>query len=151
MTEAKKTASKKSTKTETPNVFGFDAFSKMFEKAPSFDMPAVMDFQRKNVEALVEANRVMFDCAKAVASKQADFAKTVAADMNEKAVKTFQNEAPEFNINKSVEDFQAGVKTLGENAREVTDMTTEAGQKAFAVMQERYQESVEEIKEAAKI
>ncbi|WND02030.1 phasin family protein [Temperatibacter marinus] len=150
MPATKKKETKAKAKPAQESVFGFDAFTKMFETAPQFDVQSALDFQKKNLEAMVEANRVMFDCAKEVATKQADFAKIVAADLNDKAVKGFQNEAPEFNVNKQIAELQANVKTLGENVREVADMTTEAGQKAFTVLQERYTASVEEVQTAVK-
>lgn len=150
MPATRKTQSKTKAAPKQDTVFGFDAFTKMFETASQFDMQAALDFQKKNLEAVVEANRMMFDCAKAVATKQADFAKDVAADLNDKAVKGFQNEAPEFNVTKSIEELQANVKSFGDNAREVADMTTEAGQKAFTLLQERYTASVEEIQIAVK-
>lgn len=131
-------------------MFGFETLNGFFEKAPQVDVKSVMDFQRKNVEAMVEVNRVFFDTAKEMAAKQADFAKDMAAELNEKAMKGFQVEKPEFDLNKQVEDFQAAMKTVGENAKSVADMSADAGQKALAIVQERYTASVEEIKAAAK-
>lgn len=55
----------------------FGDFGKMFEqfKVPGVDMSAIADARRKDIEALVDANKAVYEGMQALASKQAEILK----------------------------------------------------------------------------
>jgi phasin family protein len=58
----------------TPGSNPFGDLTKMFEqfKVPGVDMSAIADARRKDIEALVEANKAVYEGMQALASKQAE-------------------------------------------------------------------------------
>ncbi|GHF27007.1 hypothetical protein GCM10017044_22560 [Kordiimonas sediminis] len=134
------------TKTETP-VFGFEAFSDMF-KVPAFDLSAVTEFHKKNVEALAEAGRLAFEGSKSLTQKNVELAKENIAEVNEHATKMFNGKASELGFDKSFETAQAFMQKSVKDARVVADLAVESNQKVIAVLQDRYAAGAEEIKAA---
>ncbi|WP_353150342.1 TIGR01841 family phasin [Pollutimonas bauzanensis] len=55
----------------------FGDFGKMFEqfKVPGVDMSAIADARRKDIEALVDANKAVYEGMQALANKQAEILK----------------------------------------------------------------------------
>lgn len=116
---------------------------------PSFDAKGVFEFQRKNVEAAVEANKIVFEGMKSAAQKQIDLAKDSMAEINEVATTAVNSKTPENGATKFADLSQAMIQNNIKVAREVTDVMVDAGQKAVTVLQERVSEGSEEIRAAA--
>ncbi|RMB08490.1 phasin family protein [Eilatimonas milleporae] len=128
---------------------GFDAFADMFS-APAVDVNSLFEFQRKNVEATVEANRIVFDGMKNVAQHQIDMAKDNLAELNELASTSFMEKTPENGMSSGMEAAQDIFRKNMTAAREAGDVAVEASQKAIAVLQKRYEEGVKELQASAK-
>jgi hypothetical protein len=60
----------------------FGEFTKMLEqfKLPGFDVPAIMEARRKDVEALVTANQAALQGMQSLAQKQADMLRSTLGD-----------------------------------------------------------------------
>lgn len=144
MTTKTETAAKKAAAQKA----GFEAFADYFT-APTFDAKSVFEFQRKNVEAVVEANKIIFEGAKAAAQKNIDLAKDTLAEVNEATTAAMGSKTPENGVQKSVEMAQGMLQKNIKIARESADVMVDAGQKAVAVLQDRYTESTEELKTVA--
>lgn len=130
-------------KTETP--FNVDTFMGMF-KTPKVDYQALLDSQRKNVEAMMEANRIALDGYKSAAEKHADLLKTTVTDMQDVAGKAFDGSTPEINATKQLEAAQTLFKSALDVSREAAELTFAAHQKAFSVLQDRMTAGAEEAK-----
>ena len=137
-TEAKKTEAKKPA----------DMFADWMT-VPSFDAKGVFEFQRKNMEAAVEANKIVFEGMKTVAQKHIDLAKDSMAEMNEAATTAVNSKTPETGATKFADMSQDMMQKNIKIAREATDVMVDAGQKAVTVLQERFAEGSEEIRAAA--
>lgn len=116
---------------------------------PGVDMDAVVASQRKNVEALTSANRVVFEGAQAVAKRQAEI---LQESMNEatKAVDALTksgsaSEAAAKGAELTKETFQ---KALG-NMREIAEMAAKANEEVASTINGRVAETLDEIKEIA--
>ena len=61
----------------------FGDFTKMLEqfKLPGFDVPAIMEARRKDVEALVAANQTAFQGMQSLAQKQAEMLRTTLGEL----------------------------------------------------------------------
>ena len=61
----------------------FGDFTKMLEqfKLPGFDVPAIMEARRKDVEALVTANQTAFQGMQSLAQKQAEMLRTTLGEL----------------------------------------------------------------------
>lgn len=129
-------------KTETA-----DVFAGLF-KFPNFDVDAALDAQRKNIEALVEANRIAFDGYKAVIEKQSEAVRKLFEDSTGATRDALSGKTPEANAQKQFEVAQGVAKSGFESLREVADLTAKTNRETFAVIQKRFSDSVEEIKAA---
>ena len=118
--------------------------------APAVDVNSLFEFQRKNVEATVEANRIVFDGMKNVAQHQIDMAKDNLAELNELASTSFMEKTPENGMSSGMEAAQDIFRKNMTAAREAGDVAVEASQKAIAVLQKRYEEGVKELQASAK-
>src|ERR1700761_1227796 len=67
----------------------FAEFNKLFEqfKLPGFDVPAVMEARRKDVEALIAANQTAVQGIQALAQKQAEMLRSTLAELQDVAQK----------------------------------------------------------------
>ncbi len=122
-----------------------NAFAGLF-KFPLFDVDAVLDAQRKTVEALVEAQRVAFEGYKAVSEKQAEAVQKALEDVSGAAHEVLNGKTPEVNAQKQIELAQNLTRSSFETFREVSELTLKANRDAFAVIQKRWSEGAETFK-----
>ena len=69
---------------EQPNAANpFGEFTKMLEqfKLPGFDVPAIMEARRKDVEALVTANQTALQGMQSLGQKQAEMLRTTLGEL----------------------------------------------------------------------
>ena len=110
------------------------------------DVNAMMDIQRKNLEALNKASQATFEGAQQIAQKQADLFKamfdqaTSAADSLGKASSPQDLAAKEIDLCKSV--FEASLA----NSKKVADMLTKVNDSAAKVINGRISEALDEMK-----
>ena len=138
-----------STKTKQNGLFDVDSFTGAF-KASQIDAGKVIDAQRKNVEAMMEANRVALEGYKTVAERQVALVQDAVSEFSGAANDAFAGKAPEANAAKQFEIAQTFMRSALEGAREVAELAAKANQDAFAVLQQRFTDGVEELKAAAK-
>ncbi|MTV18932.1 MULTISPECIES: phasin family protein [Bradyrhizobium] len=113
---------------------------KMAEKftLPGFDIAALVEWQRKDMEALAEANRQAYEGIQALVSRRNEILQETLAqwqaamqDLAGGAAMTKQAEAAKQQVEKAVADF-----------RELSQMEAQARNNAWKVMQERMQENL---------
>jgi phasin family protein len=114
------------------------------------DAESVISSQRKNIEALTQANQLAVEGVQAVTRRQVEIARE-AFEGASAAIREFaQPSAPEERIAKNAElakqVFEKGIA----NARELAELVTKAQSEAFDVITKRVAESLDEIREQAK-
>ncbi|GAB4121286.1 MAG: hypothetical protein Kow00104_04740 [Rhodothalassiaceae bacterium] len=117
-----------------------------FFKAPNFDFNAVLEAQRKNLEAVMEANRVAFEGFKTATEKQVASVRKTFDEAQGSAAELLNGKTPEVNAAKQIELAQGFVKAQIETMREVAELTAAASRDAFAVIQKRFAEGMDELK-----
>ena len=127
----------------------FDVRRLMSEwKMPSFDLEAVAQCQRRNIEALTQANQLALEGTQAWMRRNLELAR--------QSVEEFQAMLSEFaKPNGSMEDRLARQaeysKTAIEkglaNIRDLTDLVTKANAEAVNVIAKRVKESFDEVRE----
>jgi phasin family protein len=117
---------------------------------PGFDAETLMAVQRKNLEALTQANQLAVEGVQAVARRQVEIARQAVDETSAAFRELAQPGAPEDRLAKNV-DFakQAFEKGLA-NARELAELVTKANTEAFNVITRRVSESFEEFRDSAK-
>lgn len=116
---------------------------------PTFDVDALVASQRRNVEALTEANKLATDGAQVFANRQAEILKNVVdayADAM-RGLMTFND--PQTSVAKQAEFAKASFETSNANLRELTEIATKAQAKSFDVINKRVVESLNEFQALA--
>lgn len=107
---------------------------------PAFDPAALMESQKKNMDALMAANTAAAEAYQALYKKQLEVFESTVAEA-QKSVEGFDPAAPQANP-------QVAQKVLELAMCNMTDLAQEAGKanaEAFRVVQERIAASVQEL------
>jgi phasin family protein len=120
-------------------------------RVPGLDVDALVAAQRKNLEAVTQANQLAVEGVQAVARRQVEIARQ-AFDEFSAVVREFATPtaSPEDRIAKQAELSKQALEKGIANARELTEMVTKANTEAFNVINKRVTESFDEVREFAK-
>jgi phasin family protein len=127
-------------------------FSKAFAgfTLPGFDVEAVLASQRKNIEALTQANQLAVEGVQAVARRQAEIAREAIDEASAVLREIVQPTAPEERVAKNAELLKQTFERGLANTRELTLMLAKANTEAFDVVAKRMAQGFEEIRDEAK-
>jgi phasin family protein len=131
--------------------FDFD-FSKALNdfRVPGVDVDAVVAAQRKNIEALTQANQLAVEGVQAVARRQVEIARQAIDEFSQIVRELSAPTSPEDRIAKQAEFSKQALEKGLSNAREITEMVTKANTEAFNVLNKRVTETFDEVREFAK-
>lgn len=124
----------------------FGEFTKMLEqfKLPGFDVPAIMEARRKDVEALVTANQAALQGMQSLAQKQAEMLRTTLGEL--------QSLAGQFSTSGGAPSAQTAElvqQTLHKALADMQQLAQAAYQsqaESYAVIAKRVEENVQELK-----
>ena len=131
----------KGTAGETP-VFDFTKLMSQF-RLPGVDFAALVDRERKNIEALAKANRIAFEGWQRLVRRQAEI---LQETMKEVVANAGQQDA----IKKRADLAKEGFEKALANMRELAEMATKSQKEAFDVVRKRIEENVEGIRNFGK-
>ena len=116
-------------------------------KIPGFDMQAIMDAQRKNIEALTAANQTAVQGIQAVAQRQAEILSQAMNEVSTVAQQLASSASnPQEMTAKQAELVRKGFEQALANARELAEMVSKSNTEAFAIINKRVTESLQELK-----
>jgi phasin family protein len=117
---------------------------------PGFDVESLVAAQRRNLEALTQANQLAVEGVQAVARRQVEIAREAVDEVSTLVRDWTQPGAPEERIAKNAEYAKVAFEKGIANARELAELVTKANTEAFGVIQKRVSEGFEEMREYAK-
>jgi phasin family protein len=134
-----------------PSFFDFDVTKMMgdFRFRP-FDVEAMMACQRRNIEALSQANQLTVEAVQAVARRQIEIARQTLEDMSALFRDMTQPVSTEDRIAKNTEYAKQMLEKSVSNGREIALLATKAGTEAADVLRKRACEGLDELREFAK-
>ena len=123
----------------------FGDMTKMFEqfKMPGIDMTAILEARRKEVEALVEANKAAYESIQAMARKQAEIMTQAVQGMQQAAQAAIGGGADPGKQTEIVR--KAFEKTLAD-MKELAEMGRQSQADAMAHLTQRATEQMEEVR-----
>lgn len=125
----------------------FSRFAAEF-KLPGVDMQAVMDSQRRNLEALGAANKRAIEGMQAVARRQSEIFRQMMEE-TQAAMRDFMAAAsPEDKATRQTELAKSAFERAIANMREISDMVAQSNNETFDVINKRVAESLDEFKRA---
>ncbi|HVA11955.1 MAG TPA: phasin family protein [Stellaceae bacterium] len=122
----------------------FSAFS-----FPGFNVEAVMASQRKNVEALTQANQLAIEGMQAFARRQVELAREAFEHAPAFFQELSQPTAPQERMAKNAEIAKVTFEKNLATARELGELVSKANAEAFGVITKRVTESLDEMREVA--
>lgn len=129
---------------EQPNPFG--EFTKMLEqfKLPGFDVPAIMEARRKDVEALVKANQTALLGMQTLGQKQAEMLRRTLGELQSLASQMSASGGTQ-SANTAELVQQTLHKTLAD-MQELAQATYQTQTETYAVISKRMDENIQELK-----
>ena len=117
-------------------------------KVPGVDVEAMVAAQKRNIEALTEANQVVIAGAQAVMKRQAEILQASMEQARAIASEIMVPGSPEAKVAKQAEVVQTAFQAALANMKELAEMATKSNTEAANVIGKRVSESLEEIKAA---
>jgi phasin family protein len=137
MAEENKDTGSGSTGGPTP---AFD-FSKMLQqfKIPGVDFSSIVERERKNIEALAEANRIAFEGWQNLVRRQSE----ILQDSMKRAVEESRNQNA---LKNGAEIARSAFETALGNMRELAEMAAKSQRDAFEVIRKRVEENMNALR-----
>jgi phasin family protein len=131
---------------------GFYDLSKVFDgfRFGGFDVQAMAEAQRKNLEALTQANQLVIEGVRALVQRQSEIAQEAANGVSAVLRDWTQPGAPEDRMAKSIEAAKLAFERGIANTRELSEMGTKASADVFGVIERRLSEGFDEVRLYAK-
>ncbi len=127
-------------------------FSKMTEKfaVPGVDATAILESQKRNMEAIVQANRLSFEGTQALMHRQGEIIRQAVEEAS-RAVQSFSAAGtPDEVLSKQAELVKDSFERTLSNVRELAEMGAKSNQEAVEVLNKRVSDSLEELKSQIK-
>jgi phasin family protein len=112
-------------------------------RIPGVDFAAIVDRERKNIEALAEANRVAFEGWQALIRRQSEI-------LQESMKQAMADAQMENAINKRAELAKERFEGALNSMRELAEMATKSQKDAFDVVRKRVEENMESFRNFGK-
>ena len=125
---------------ETP-FFDFTKLMRQF-RLPGVDFAALVDRERKNIEALADANRIAFEGWQHLVRRQ--------AEILQETMKKVVADAGQVDAMKRADLAKEGFAKAVANMRELAEMAAKSQKEAFDVVRKRIEENVEGIRNFGK-
>jgi phasin family protein len=129
--------------------FSFDFpvfdFTKLLQqyKIPGVDFAALLEREKRNIEALTKANRIAFEGWHALAQRQSEI-------LQETMAQTFAAARQDGSAKKPADLARQGFEKALDNMRELAEIATKSQNEAFEVVRKRIGENVEEMRTSGK-
>ena len=126
--------------------------NQMMDAAPTgnpFDIRAVMEAQRKNMQALTEANQCIMNGWQAIAKRQAEMVSQFVQDNSGLAGQAISPAAPQETMTKQAELLKATCTQVMENAREIAEIARKCTADTADVLNRRMMAGMGEMKKSA--
>jgi phasin family protein len=134
-----------------PTFFDFDVTKMMADfRFRPFDIEALMACQRRNIEALSQANQLAVEGMQAVAKRQVEITRQAVEDVSALLRDLAQPASPEDRIAKNTEYAKQMLEKSVNHGREITMLATKAGSEAADVLRKRATEGFDEFRDLAK-
>jgi phasin family protein len=116
-------------------------------KVPGVDVSALVEARRKDIEALVTANRQAYEGMQSLAQRQAEMLKEAMAEWQAATKDVMSAQSPSASAAKQTELGKQALERALANMRELAEMATKSQTQAWEVINRRFHENLEELKQ----
>lgn len=134
-----------------PFMFDAEKMSEMFAatKMPSVDAEAMMAAHQKNLDALIEANKVVVAGYQDLYKRQIALFEAAVADAKDKVTQVQGQPLTAEQASRNVEAMRAAFEKASTDVKELAEMVQKANSGAFEIVKSRAEEAMAEFKAAA--
>jgi phasin family protein len=127
--------------------FAQNDFAKLFENYQNspFDLKTMLETQRKNIQAISEANQLSMENLQAIAARQAEILSQIVEDNSALAKEIMNEGTPEEKIAKNAKMFKSIYERTVGNMTELSDMINKSNQEASKIINKRVTATMNEI------
>ena len=130
--------------------FDFDVTKWMADfRFRPFDVETLMAAQRRNIEALSQANQLAIEGVQAVARRQIESARQAVEDISALIRDLAQPASTEDRLAKNTEYAKQMLERSVNHGREISQIATKAGTEAVDVLRKRACEGLDELRQFA--
>jgi phasin family protein len=141
--------------TKTGNPFLDQDFSEMFDvkkymqafQMPNMDGNALVEAQKKNFEAISNANRVAFEGAQAVIKRQGEIMRQTMQDATDAMKAMNTADTAEDRVAKQTEVAKKAFENAIHNMHELADMAQKSNNEAMSYLNKRLSEGFDEMRD----
>ncbi|HBR69575.1 MAG TPA: hypothetical protein DEA55_09395 [Rhodospirillaceae bacterium] len=128
--------------------FSKNDFAKAFEQYQNlpFDMNSLLETQRKNIQALTEAQQHAMEGIQAIAQRQAQIVSQIVQDNSAIAKELMGEGTPEEKFSKNADMFKRIYERTIANLEELSEMVSKANNETGKIISKRVSASMNEIK-----
>lgn len=142
--------------TSLPNFLDFDLtkvvadYSKVLGdlKVPGVDVDALVAAQKKNLDALTQANRLAFEGMQALMKRQGEIMRQAVEEASALGARFDSNVSPNERLAKSTELAKETFERALTNVRELSEMLTKSQNDVADLLSNRFSQSLDELKVA---
>jgi phasin family protein len=134
------------TKTDpSPSPFPFPDIAKLIEqfKVPGLDVSKIVETQRKDIEAITQANQAAYEGMQELAKRQMEILQETVTEWQAAMTQATNRESTT-----AAQRAELAEKTFGKvfaNMRELAEMAVKAQTQAWEVIQKRFQENLADL------
>lgn len=129
--------------------FDFDVSKYLGEfKMPGVDVESLVGSQRKNIEALSQANRLAYDGMQAVVKRQVEILRQTMDEVAQATKDMAEPGTPQDKASKQTTLAKDAFERALGNMRELSEMMAKANSEAFELLNKRFSQSMEEMRDA---
>jgi len=134
---------------QSDNIFDFDVSKYLGDfKVPGVDVETIVASQRKNIEALTQANKLAFEGLQNVVKRQVEILRQSIDEVTHLSKDIVEPGAPHEKAARQAELTKDAFERALVNARELTELITKANSDAFDLLNKRFSQSLDEAREA---
>ena len=115
-----------------------------------FDFKAIMEMQRKNIQAITEANQRTLQGWQALVQRQTEMVTQFVQDNSGITSETFSEKSPEAKFAKQTEILKSTYEKSIKNSQELAEIARQCTEEASDLISQRIMASLAEIKDSTK-
>jgi len=116
-------------------------------KIPGVDVDSLVSSQRKNIEALTQANKLAYDGLQAVVKRQAEILRQTVDEIAQATKDIAEPGNPQDKAAKQAELAKDAFERSLSNLRELSEMIAKANTEAFDLLNKRFTQSLDEVRD----
>lgn len=131
---------------ENPFDFDISKFVGDF-KVPGLDVESLVSSQRKNIEALTQANKLAFEGVQAVFKRQVEILRQTLEESSTIAKELVEAGTPQEKAVRQTELAKDAFERALANSRELSEIIAKSNSEAFDLLNKRFTQVLDEIKD----